>query len=100
MKKRKQSPTILKPVIDEEAALRFAMAGSGTSPEPSIPKSPEAVLRPAAKKAPDTEVEKNVRLISFAIKKDLYDKIAEEAARKNRTIEEHLRKHLMKRYGK
>lgn len=95
MKKQRKTATILKPVIDEEAALRFASAGSGPTTEPSTEKSPKSASKPASQKVPD-----DMRLISFAIKKDLYEAIAEEAAGKNRTIEEHLRKHLTKRYAK
>ena len=41
-----------------------------------------------------------MRQISLTVSKDLYDRIAKEAANKNRTIEEHLQKHLHKRYQK
>jgi hypothetical protein len=101
MKKQRTSPTILKPAIDEEAALRFASAGYRQVPEPSTERLPKAASKqPAANKVPGDDVEKGVRLISLTIDKDLYDRIAKEAARKNRTVEEHLRKHLTKRYEK
>ena len=45
-------------------------------------------------------IPKDMRQISLTIKKDLYDRIAKEAARKDRTVEEHLKKHLTKRYDK
>jgi len=41
-----------------------------------------------------------MRQISLVISKSLYDRIAKEAARKNRTVEEHLKKHLTKRFQK
>ena len=101
MGKRRKSPTILKPVIDEEAALRFASAGSAQASEPSTAALPEAVPKhPAAKKSPPDSVEKDMRRILLTISNDLYDKIAKEAARKNRTVEEHIQKRLTKRYEK
>jgi hypothetical protein len=102
MKKQRKGPTIVKPVIDEEAAVRFASAGSGQAPEPSTARLPKAASKQpaAAKKVPHDDIEKNMRLISLTIDKDLYDRIAKEAAHKNRTVEEHLRKHLIKRYEK
>ena len=41
-----------------------------------------------------------MRQISITLKKDLYERIAKDAARKDRTVEEHLKKHLIKHYGK
>jgi hypothetical protein len=41
-----------------------------------------------------------MRQISITLKKDLYERIAKEAARKDRTVEDHLRRHLTKHYGK
>ena len=101
MTKRRKSPTILKPVIDEETALRFALAGSGQASEPSTDSVPiSASKQPAANKGSHHDVEKDMRQISLTISKDLYDRIAKEAAHKNRTVEEHLKKHLTKRYEK
>jgi len=101
MKKQRKSPTIIKPVIDEEAALLFASAGSGQAPEPPTDRSRKTKPKqPAAKKASYGDIEKDMRLISLTIDNDLYDRIAEEAACKNRTVEEHLKKHLAKRYRK
>jgi hypothetical protein len=101
MKKQRTSPTILKPVIDEKTALRFASAASVPVPESSTDKLAAAVSKwPAAKKAPRDEGEKDMRQISLTISRSLYNRIAKEAARKNRTIEEHLTKHLAKRYEK
>jgi hypothetical protein len=101
MKKQRTSPTIQKPVIDETMALQFASEAPAIPPEPSVDKPAAAASkRPAAKRVPGNAVEKNTRQISFAVSKTLYDKIAKEATRKNRTVEEHLKKHLAKRYEK
>ena len=89
MKKQRKSPTILKPAIDEETALRFALAGSGQASEPSTDRLPESASKqPTAKKSSHDSIEKDTRHISLTISKDLYDRIAEEAAGKNRTVEE------------
>jgi hypothetical protein len=101
MKKERKSATILKPEIDEEAALRFASAGSEPVPAPSKEKSNKAASKERIPpKGLATDIPKDMRQISLIIKKDLYDRIAKEAARKNRTVEEHLKKHLTKRYEK
>ena len=101
MKKERKSPTILKPVIDEETALQFAMAGSEQTPELPTAMLPKTVSRRAAtQKSSHDSVEKGMRQISLKISKDLYDRIAKDAARKNRTVEEHLKKHLTKHYEK
>ena len=94
MKKQRKSPTILKPVIDEETALRFASADSAIVSEASAGDSA------AAKGAPGDGVEKDACRISLTISRSLYNRIAKEAARKNRTVEDHLKKHLTKRYEK
>jgi hypothetical protein len=101
MKKERKSSTILKPEIDEEAALRFASAvskltsGHAADLFPSVKAGPKKV-----KKNSSNDIEKGMRQISLTIKNGLYDKIAKEAARKNRTVEEHLKRHLTKRYDK
>ena len=101
MKKERKSPTILKPVIDEETARQFAIAGSEQTPEPSTATLLKTISRRAAtQKGSHDRVEKGMRQISLTISKDLYDRIAKEAARKNRTVEEHLKKHLTKHYEK
>jgi hypothetical protein len=101
MTKVRKSPIILKPTIDEKMALQFASAASpaasGAASDNLTAASPR---RPTAKRASTSDVGKNVRQISLTLKRDLYDKIAKAAARKNRTLEEHLIKHLIKRYGK
>ncbi len=87
MKKHKIIPTILKPLIDEEAALQFASYG--------VDELSKTASKPAGS---DNELKKGLRRISLTIAEDLYNKIAKEAAKKNRSVEEHLRKHLVKRY--
>ncbi|MGD0101065.1 MAG: hypothetical protein ABSC60_12020 [Acidobacteriota bacterium] len=101
MKKQRKSATILKPVIDEEAVLLFASEGSGPASELSTDRAPKAEsIQPEIKKSSHNRVEKDMRQISLVISKSLYDRIAKEAARKNRTVEEHLKKHLTKRFQK
>ena len=101
MKKERKSATILKPEIDEEAAIRFASAASAPVPAPSKAKPHKAASKeriPA--KDSSADIGKDMRQILLTIKRGLYDRIAKEAARKNRTVEEHLKKHLTKRYDK
>jgi hypothetical protein len=101
MKKERKISTILKPEIDEETALRFASAASKLTSGRSTVRFPGAKAEPQKlKKNSSNALEKGMRQISLIIKKDLYDKIAKEAARKNRTVEEHLQRHLTKRYDK
>jgi hypothetical protein len=101
MTKVRKSPIILKPTINEKMALQFASAvsppASGSAADDPAVTSPKHA---AAGKPPSTDVAKNVRQISLTVKRGLYDKIARDAALKNRTIEEHLIRHLTKRYGK
>jgi hypothetical protein len=96
MTKMKKNPTILKPTIDEKLALQFATAVSPPKPGPAMDVAAKPPRRSPAKKLSSS----NDRQISLTIKKDLYDRIASDAALKNRTVEEHLIKHLTKRYGK
>lgn len=100
MGKPRKTPTILKPVIDEETALQFASAGSGQASESSSNKLPKSASKQPTVTKSSRALKKDMRQISLTISKELYDRIAEEAARKNRTVEEHLRKHLDKRYEK
>jgi hypothetical protein len=99
MTKVRKSATILKPTIDEKTALQFASAGSrpasGSATE-NLPASPPK--QPPSKKPSSRAIAKNERQITLTLKNELYDKIAKDAARKNRTVEEHLVKHLIKRY--
>jgi hypothetical protein len=96
MTKMKKNPTILKPTIDEKLVLQFATA---VSPPKSRPAADDVAAK-AAGRSPKKLSAGNERQIALTIKKDLYDRIASEAALKNRTVEEHLIKHLTKRYGK
>lgn len=101
MKKERKSAPILKPEIDEESAIRFASAALEAAPAPPKEKPHKAALKdriPAKGSPADTG--KDTRQILLTIKKSLYDRIAKEAAHKDRTVEEHLRKHLTKRYDK
>jgi hypothetical protein len=97
MTKVRKSPIILKPTIDEKMALQFASAASPAASDSLPAASPK---RSTAKKVSTSDAGKNMRQISLTLKRDLYDKIAKAAARKNRTLEEHLIKHLIKRYGR
>ena len=102
MKKERKSATILKPVFDEEAVLQFASKDPGQTPEPSTDDSPKSTTsKPhATKKGSQPRLETDTRQISLTMSKELYDRISKEAARKHRTIEEHLVRHLNKRYEK
>lgn len=101
MSKERKSPTILKPMIDEETAIRFASAGSAPAPGPAMDKSPDTPPKQtASKKRSYDDIGKDMRQILITLKKDLYDRIAKDAARKDRTVEEHLKKHLTKHYSK
>ncbi len=101
MKRKMISAPILKPEIDEETALRFASAGLAPASESSTDRLiNEPSEKPAPPKRSSDNLEKGMRQISLTIKKSLYDRIAKEAARKNRTVEEHLKRHLTKRYEK
>jgi hypothetical protein len=101
MSKERKIPTILKPIFNEEAALRFASTETAPVSGSETVKSTGAVPRKTAPKKRDYEaISKDMKQISLAIKKSLYDRIAKDAARKDRTVEEHIQKHLAKRYGK
>jgi len=101
MVKKRISPTILKPVIDEETALRFALADKGQASEPSTDEQSKLSSKQTTqRRSHDDGLEKNLRHISITVSKRLYDRIAKEAARKNRTVEEHLQKHITKHYEK
>jgi hypothetical protein len=101
MTKARKSPIILKPTIDENLALQFAAMVSPTKSGSEPDKLPPASTKqPSANKLSSRGVGKNTRQISLALEKELYDKIASDAAIKNRTLEEHLIRHLTKRYGK
>jgi hypothetical protein len=89
--KKRSIPSIQKPVIDEETALLFAAAAAAPNPKPLLEKA-----NPAAPKS--TKPERGKRQITLTISKALYDAIANDAASKQRTIEDHFVKHLANRY--
>jgi hypothetical protein len=101
MRKERRVPSILKPVIDEKTALEFAATVSTLT---AANKTDQSAGAPARKSVPhkqsDSAVGKNMVQLSIVIKKSLYERIAKDAARKNRTVDEHLKRHLAKRYGK
>ena len=91
----------MKPMIDEETALRFASAEPVPESETKTDKSPEVPPRKAAlKQQSHGDVGKGMKQVSITLKKGLYERIAKAAARKERTVEEHLERHLMKHFGK
>ena len=103
MSKERKSPTILKPMIDETTALQFATAG--TAPDTGTRGDSESFKKKpfgqtSAKKSSPGKPGKSLRQISLTLSQDIYSRIAKDAARKERTVEEHLIKHLTKRYGK
>ena len=101
MRRERKIPSILKPTIDEEIALEFASTGSIPASGSAIDKSADAPLKQnAPTKKSDNDVGKDMMRISIIIKKSLYERIAKDAARKARTVDEHLKKHLAKHYGK
>ena len=101
MSKERKIPTILKPMIDEETAIRFASAGFAPASECAMDKSPDTPPKQtASKKRTYSDSGKDMRQISITLKRDLYERIAKDAARKDRTVEEHLKKHLTKHYSK
>jgi|WetSurMetagenome_2_1015567.scaffolds.fasta_scaffold491484_2 hypothetical protein len=101
MRKERKVPSIVKPLIDEETALAFASTSPASASKGAADKSGGAISkRSAAGNKSDDAIGKNMVRISIAVKKSLYDRIAKEAARKNRTVDEHLKRHLAKHYGK
>ena len=101
MSKERKVPSIVKPLINEEAALAFASNGSALASEDAIGRSAGALQkRSATGNQPDDTIAKNMVQISITIKKSLYERIAKDAARKNRAVDEHLKRHLAKHYAK
>jgi hypothetical protein len=101
MRKERKVPSIVKPLVDEETALAFASTGSPSALEGSMDKPAGALpKRSAAAHQSDDTIAKNMVQISIVIKKSLYERIAKDAARKNRTVDEHLKRHLAKHYAK
>lgn len=101
MRKERKSPSILKPMIDEETALEFASTESAPESGPVISKSADSPpTQTVSKDLSYDDIGKDMRRISIIIKKSLYERIAKDAARKDRTVDEHLKRHLAKHYGK
>ena len=101
MRKERKVPSIVKPLVDEETALAFASTGSASALDGPIDKRSAALpKRSAAAIQSDSAIRKNMVQISIAIKKSLYERIAKDAARKNRAVDEHLKRHLAKHYAK
>ena len=87
MTKERKQPAIRKPLIDEETALRFASA-----PQPETSKK-------AGKLHGNGKVDATVQL-TVNLSSETYARIIQEAARKKRSVEELLQRHLNKHYGK
>lgn len=101
MRKERKGPQVLKPMIDEETALRFASAEPVPASETATDKSLDAPIRKTVlKQRSHDDIGKDMRQISITLKKDLYERIAKAAARKERTVAEHLQRHLIKHFGK
>jgi hypothetical protein len=101
MRKEKTIPSISKPMIDEDKVLEFASIGSSQTPKSRIEQSPDkSSVQATLKGHAEETIGKGLRRISIIIKKSLYERIAKDAARKDRTVEEHLKRHLAKYYGK
>jgi hypothetical protein len=101
MSKVRKSPTIVKPTIDEKTALQFAAGGSPPQAMSATHNvSPVSPGRLPAKKPVAGDMPGKTTQVLITLKKDLYERIVKDASRKNRTLEEHLVRHLTKRYGK
>ncbi|TWJ16866.1 ribbon-helix-helix protein, CopG family [Geobacter argillaceus] len=82
MTKERKKPTVTKPVIDEEAVLRFAEGGA------------------AGQGNGDARQDKGELIpITVPVKRELYAALEREAARKKRTVEEFVRRLLAKHCG-
>jgi ribbon-helix-helix CopG family protein len=99
MSKKRRSPPISKPMVDEETALKFALAAFVPVSTPAV-KSHDKPPEPASKKGSYDDIGKDMRRISITLKRNLYERIAKDAARKGRTVGEHLERHLTKYYSK
>jgi hypothetical protein len=88
MTRDRKRPGIKKPVIDEEAILRFATAHTETAEPPA-----------ASKEEKPANDDATVRL-TISLSRETYGRIVKEAARKERSVEDLLQRHLSKHYGK
>lgn len=91
-RERKQS-VIRKPFIDEESALRFA---TPLQPETSSLSSKNCAGNAAnvLKHTSDTVQ------VTVTLSRETHARLVREAARKKRSVEEMLQRHLSKHYGK
>lgn len=94
MTRERKQAVIRKPVIDEETALRFAAAKIDVPPsaQPTDPLTVET--KPAASD------DKGTVEVTVSLTKGTYARITREAAKKKRSVEELLQRHLTKHYGK
>lgn len=93
MTRERKQPVIRKPVIDEETALRFAAAV--TDPSPSVPPTAAVGAETKTVSGDNGTVE-----ITVSLTRETYARITREAAKKNRSVEDLLQRHLTKHYGK
>ncbi len=87
MSKERKPAVIRKPVIDEEALLRFVAAAS----------SAEGV---STGKTATVEGDGTTVQLTITLKRDMYTALEREANRKSRTVEEQARKILTKHVGR
>jgi hypothetical protein len=83
MSKERKPAIIRKPVLDEDAVLRFVAAASPAEKQPAV-------------KTDKGESSNGVVPLTISLKSDMYAALAKEAARKSRTVEEQVRKILSK----
>lgn len=97
MTRERKQPAIRKPLIDEETALRFAAA-----PSELQSKAPSDAVSAGKKSGKARTVDKTGQsvVLTLTLPAETYARITREAARKERTVEELLRRHLVKHYGK
>lgn len=94
MTRERKQAVIRKPVIDEEAALRFASAQSEAAP--SVQPADAAAVKT---KSPPSDDKETVE-VAVILTKETHARIIREAAKKKRSVEEMLQRHLTKHYGK
>lgn len=95
MTRERKKPGIRKPVIDEETALRFAVAHQ---PESTASAHADTGSRPDA--SDDAAGDPSIVRLTVTISNETYARIVKEAARKKRSAEELVQRHLTKHYGK
>lgn len=95
MTRDRKRPGIRKPVIDEETALRFA-----TAQQPGSTESIGADTGAPSDQCDDAAGDPSTVRLAVTLSRDTYARIVKEAARKERSVEELLQRHLTKHYGK